>query len=546
MTPERWQEVKQILERMLELPPAEREAELARLAASDRELRGEVQSLLLAHEAHPDLLGQPYTGTAGLGLDEPDAWLGRVLGVYRLVEHVGQGGMGTVYRAVRADGLYSRSVAVKLIRSGLSTDFFLRRFTNERTILARLDHPNVARLLDGGASADGLPYVVMEFVDGLPIDRYCERAALSIRERLKLFRTVCAAVQYAHQNLIVHRDLKPGNILVTADGQPKLVDFGIAKILDMRQEHEAESPRTVLPMMTPEFASPEQLRGEPVTTASDLYSLGVVMYGLLTGHRPYGAADRPAHEMLRMVCEVDPPRPSTIVPNGLGVSEEGTKPSDESARARRGRLRRLRRALQGDLDSIVLGALRKDPRERYATVEQLSEDIARHLNGLPVTARRGTSAYLLRKFLARHATGVAVAAGGAALLIASAVISVREAGLARMEAARAESRFNDVRELAGSLVFDVHDAIRDLPGSTPARKLLIDRALKYLDGLSQESANDRSLMRELAAAYERVGEVEGHFLQNNLGDVARSLDSYQKALVLRQRLVSADPHDTAD
>jgi eukaryotic-like serine/threonine-protein kinase len=552
MTPAQWQKVKRLLDDALELHPAERATFLKSLSEDEAEVRDELESLLRAHEAQPNFLESPYLlGAANdSGNSESSAaWVGRVLGSYRLLELIGEGGMGAIFRAVRADELHDRPVAVKLIRSGLSKEFFLRRFNEERRILGSLDHPNIARLLDGGASPEGMPYVVMEFVDGVPIDVFCCRQGLSIRERLQLFRVVCAAVQYAHQNLIVHRDLKPANILVTNDGQPKLLDFGIAKIRDPRQGAEVERSLTLLPMMTPDFASPEQVRGASITTASDIYSLGVILYVLLTGRRPYGSEQRTPHEIMKAICETMPLKPSgtvlrdaTTTSASQGASAQPTLSGDAERRERS----RLRRALRGDIDSIVLKTLRKEAHERYATVEQLSEDIRRHLEGLPVRARGGTGAYRLRKFIARHTAGVAVAAVVAGLLIASVIVSVREARVARVEAARAERRFNDVRELAGSLVFDVHDAIRDLPGSTPARKILIDRALKYLDGLSRESGSDRALMRELAAAYERVGEVEGHFLQSSLGDAARSLDSYQRALKLRVRLASGDPHDPQD
>ncbi|HTC17232.1 MAG TPA: serine/threonine-protein kinase [Steroidobacteraceae bacterium] len=545
MTPERWQKVKRLLADALELRVDERAPFLNSLCVNDAELQDEVQSLLYAHEARPDFLGSPYLGAAAVAAapDESVAWIGRVLGSYRLVEKIGEGGMGAIYRAVRADGLHQRPVAVKLIRSGLSKEFFLKRFNEERRILAALDHPNIARLLDGGASEEGMPYVVMEFVDGMPIDEFCRRRQLSLRERLQLFRVVCAAVQYAHQNLVVHRDLKPANILVTQEGQPKLLDFGIAKVRDPRQSAEIERSWTLLPLMTPEFASPEQVRGDSITTASDIYSLGVILYSLLTGQRPYGTGERTPHEMLKAICETIPPRPSGTVMRAAKAPAAAAETPAASAEGRSEReQRRLQRALRGDVDSIVLKTLRKDPHERYATVEQLSEDIRRHLAGLPVMARRGTAGYHLKKFMARHAVGIAAAAAIVAVLLAAVIISLRESRLARWQEARAEHRFNDVRRLANTLIFDIHDSIRNLPGAGPSRHLLINTALKYLDILSHEAGGDLALQQELAAAYFRLGDIQGDFSASE-NDYAGALNSYRRALALLQASIAADPRD---
>ncbi len=406
MTPERWEAIQPLLHEALALEPEERVPFLARIGAEDPELCADVESFMRAYDARPGFLETPYLGDAG-NFDHRTAWTGRVLGAYALMEKVGAGGMGEVFRAARADGLYERQVAVKLIRDGLGKESFLQRFANERQILARLDHPNIARLLDGGASEEGIPYVVMEFIDGAPIDEFCSREQLSIRERMKLFRAVCSAVQYAHQNLVVHRDLKPGNILVTQDGVPKLLDFGIAKILDPRREADVPQSATVLPIMTPAFASPEQVRGGVITTASDVYSLGVILYVLLTGQQPYGLANRSAHELMKAICDTEPLRPSTAVTRCGQVPRLAEGPASPTATAdeppRRARVR-LGHALRGDVDSIVLKALRKDPAGRYATVEQFSEDIRRHLDGLPVQARRGTAAYRLQE-VCRSARG---------------------------------------------------------------------------------------------------------------------------------------------
>jgi eukaryotic-like serine/threonine-protein kinase len=532
MTPEEWHKIKSVLATALELDEADRRLYLDSACAGQTSMRSEVESLLKCHEEDDAFLEQPAAvEAADLIASTPGVWTGRRFGQYELLEQIGEGGMGAVYRAVRADGLYDKQVAIKLMRSGLSTDFFVVRFKNERQILAGLEHPNIARLLDGGFTEEGLPYVVLEFIAGTPIDEYCARHGLSIVDRLKLFRTVCSAVQYAHQNLVVHRDLKPGNILVTEDGVPKLLDFGIAKILDPERERTArDQTLTVMRIMTPDFASPEQVRGNPVTTASDVYSLGVILYLLLTGRSPYHVPSTAPHEMIKAICDTDPEKPSTAVTrlekDSSHVGYPGTVGEQKGPAAKR---EKLRRVLSGDLDNVVLKALRKEPERRYATVEQFSEDVRRHLEHLPVIARRDTPTYRTAKFILRHKVAVAAAAAVALTLIAGLLITVREERIA-------ERRFNELRTLANSLIFDVHDSIKDLPGSTPARKLIVDRALQYLNGLSQESREDVSLQRELATAYERVGLVQGHYLQNSLGDTQGSLISYQKALQLRRKI----------
>jgi serine/threonine protein kinase len=538
MTPERWQEVKRLLDQALGLKPLEREALLKGLKTSDPELAAEVASLLAAHEAQPDFLQIPVAAAFPQGASSAEGWVGRTLGAFRIVALVGEGGMGAVYRAVRADGLYDRPVALKAIRRGLSTEFFLKRFENERRILARLDHPNIARLLDGGMSEEGVPYVVMEYIDGTPIDQYCERAGATLRQRLELFRTVCGAVQYAHQNLIVHRDLKPANILVTAEGAPKLLDFGIAKIIDPGLEPDSEPGRTLLPMMTPEFASPEQVRGELVTTASDVYSLGVILYVLLTGKSPYRFTSGSVPDVIRAICETDPVRPSTAVTQA--VPESGSPPDPTATDTGVSMARaRLGRALRGELDAIVLMALRKEPQRRYPSAEAFSADIRRYLENLPVRASRDTLRYRTGKFVARHRLGVSAAAIVALALLTGLALTWREARIA-------QRRFDDVRGIAHALMFDVHDAIKDLPGSTAARQVVVQKALQYLDGLSHEARGDASLQRELAAGYQRIGDVQGNVKMGNLGDTTGALASYRKALTLRQALLAAHPGNSAD
>ena len=557
---ERWHEIKDKLDAVLKLAPEHRPAYLDQVSTADPELRRELESLIASHEqAGTDFLNVPPPQAAAdpiapnnLNPDHREPMIGRRLGTYEIVEQIGAGGMGEVYRAIRADDQYRKQVAIKLLRAGQNSDFVIRRFKNERQILASLDHPNIARLLDGGTTEEGVPYFVMELIEGQPITEYCDSRNLPIVERLKRFTSVCSAVQYAHQRLIVHRDIKPSNILVTHEGMPKLLDFGIAKIVDT-DSGTGPATLTIFRALTPGYASPEQVKGEPITTVSDVYALGVVLYELLTGQHPYSAPGSTPHQIARAVCEVDPEKPSTVVrrtegspsPGGRTTVRSGTTvPLGESSADR------LSKRLSGDLDNIVLMALRKEPERRYASVDKFAEDLRRHLANLPVFARKDTAGYRISKFVARHKAGVAATAAAIIILIVGIVATLREAQIAREQAsiarsqrARAEARFNDVRKLANSLMFEVHDSIKDLPGSTPARKLLVSRALEYLDSLSQEAKGDRSLQQELAAAYEKIGDVQGMPRQANLGDTVGAEESYRKALAIRESLAAADSKD---
>ena len=554
MNPERWEQVSEVLDKALRLPSGERSVFLAQIAASDPELHREVNSLLASHErAGSEFLNAPGGETASLPseLNRRDARVGRRLGPYQIVELIGAGGMGEVYRAVRADDQYRKQVALKLVRPGQDSSFVIHRFKNERQILASLDHPNIARLLDGGTTEEGVPYFVMELIEGQTIDRYCNTRNLATSERLALFLQVCSAVQLAHQRLIVHRDLKPGNILVTADGVPRLLDFGIAKLLGPGEGPGGSEPTLTLTQFrafTPGYASPEQIKGEPITTASDVYSLGVVLYELLTGCSPYGSTTRTLHEIARAVCELEPEKPSTAIRRrSIGAPAEG------SPVARDGDSNKLSRRLKGDLDNIVLMALRKEPQRRYSSVERFAQDIRRHLENLPVTARQDTAGYRASKFITRHKTGVGVTAAFAILLLVALFVTAREARIARQQAdvaraqrARAEQRFNDVRKLANSLIFEIHDAIQNLPGATPARKLVVDRAVEYLDSLAKDSSGDPALQRELAWAYHRLGLVQGNPSEGNLGNAEAAKASFHKSAALFESVAKADPNNVAD
>lgn len=548
MTPQRWQQIKQLLTEALELEPQRRAAWLDQACAGDDELRREVESLLAEQLGAAEFIEAPAFAGVALTTNAPtmpplddrasfDPFAPEQrIGPYRIVRELARGGMGAVYLAQRADA-YRQQVALKLIRRGLDTDFVLRRFQQERQILAGLDHPNIARLLDGGTTPDGAPYLVMEYIEGQPIDQYCDAHKLTTVERLKLFRQVCAAVHYAHQRLVIHRDIKPSNILVTANGTPKLLDFGIAKLLAPDLSGDTIDPTAPAQrLMTPAYASPEQVRGEPITTASDVYSLGVLLYELLTGHRPYQITSNQPHELLRAVCESEPPRPSTAI-----TRIEQTRPTDGQSpisitpesvsKTRDGEPDKLRRKLKGDVDNIVLMALRKEPQRRYASVEQFSEDIRRHLNGLLVIARQDTFSYRTSKFARRNKLALSAAALILLTLIGGIVMTAR----AR---ARAERRFNDVRQLAHAVLFDYHDAIAELRGSTPVRQRLVKDALTYLDSLAAEAKGDAALQRELAAAYRKIGDVQGNPYYGNLGNTPGAIDSYRKSLAIREALAA--------
>jgi serine/threonine protein kinase len=521
MTAHRWQRLEELFHAMLALPPEQRAAALAESCGDDDELRAEVERLLRA-DAH----ASAFVGSAAAELGRVAASVmpsGGHIGVYRIVRELGRGGMGTVFLAERADAQFEMRVAIKLIKRGMDSEAVLERFRHERQILAGLEHPNIARMLDGGTSEDGLSYFVMEYVDGVPIDEYCRTHHLPVDARLQLFREVCGAVAYAHQQLVVHRDIKPSNILVTAERVPKLLDFGIAKLV------EADDTATLTAFgaqaMTPQYASPEQLRGARVTTVSDVYALGVLLYELLAGERPYEVAGRSPDEIRQIVAATAVAKPSTIA----------ARRGDEG----------LARRLRGDLDSIVLTAMRLDPAERYASVALLADDVRRHMEALPVTARGDSWTYRAARFVRRRRLGVAAAAAIVLSLIGGVIATSWQARVASAERARAERRFADVRRLSTSFLFEFHDAIATLPGSTKARLLVVSKALEYLDSLAAEAAGDRELQKELAAAYDRVGDVQGNPGAANLGDIEGAINSYRKAEAIRRALVADAPDSLA-
>jgi serine/threonine protein kinase len=514
ITTEDYQKIKEIFAKALELPTVERENFLV-VKCPDEKLREQVELLLKARDKAGDFLNNISAAVAvQQSLDKNE--IGKVIDNYRIEGEIGRGGMGIVYEAVRED--FHQQVALKLIKRGMDSDAIIERFSREREILATLNHPFIARLLDGGTTADGLPFFVMEYVEGVPVDEYCRNNTLSENEKLELFQKVCTAVSFAHQKLIIHRDLKPSNILVTPDGDPKLLDFGIAKLLNTSESVATQANMRVL---TPAYASPEQMRGEPIGTTSDVYSLAVILSELLK--TPNSKAKDSNHKDrtdLEIAGESLDPAPAKIF--------------DFSS-------------LNNDLQAIMQTSLREQAAERYSSVDQFSDDLRRYQKGLPVTAKKDSVSYRTKKFVQRNSLLVMVAAllilsliGGLLGTLWQAGEARRERQIAQHERELAERRFNDVRQLANSFMFDIHDSIESLPGSTPARQLLVSRALEYLDKLAAESANDSALERELATAYEKIGKIQGNSYYSNLGDTEGAITSYRRSLEIRQNLVEAD------
>lgn len=557
MRPGDWARVDALFQRAIEMPPQERKEFVRREAAGDNTLEHEVLSLLSFDEGTSGGLDQAVRSLAARVVEETEI-VGERIGIYRILRKIGEGGMGTVYLALRDDGEFRKEVAVKIVRLGMETPQFVERFRKERQILANLDHPYVARLLDGGAAqlpgrAVAVPYLVMEFVDGVPIHTYCKNSDLPLRERCRLFMRVCEAVAHAHRQLIVHRDLKPGNILVTEEGVPKLLDFGIAQLIEQDEVLEAAASRRQL---TIDYASPEQVRGENAGIGTDVYSLGAVFYELLTGVRPHRFRSYTAPEVERVICQ------DSLVP-----------PSEAVA------------ALRGDLDAIIGKAMRKVPAERYGTVDELWRDIDRYLAGLPVEAAAGGLGYRARKFVGRHrwsvagatlavagltvATGVALWQANAAVLAqrraeaatreaidahateqvqrqraeqAAALAQTRqkEAEAQRTEAvaqrAEADRRFGQVRELANRLLFEYQADVSKLPGSTAVRKKMVETGLAYFDTLGRDRNLGVDVRLEMVDGWRRLGDIQGNPYVPNLGDVNKALASYERALAMAEQL----------
>ena len=517
-----WKRVEALFFAAEDLTPEERGPFLDQACGDEPELRRRVERLLSASASAEgdDRIERIVQRAVDTDMDlttgesSPDATrrLDR-LGPFRILEPLGEGGMGTVYLGERADGTFEQKVAIKVVKQGLFSRHVERRFERERQILARLEHPAVARLLDGGTTADGQPYLVMEYIDGEPIDAYCDRHRLPIAARLELFRKVCAGVQIAHRNLVVHRDLKPSNILVTADGQPKLLDFGISKLLE-NDEDSTDPALTFLGqrVLTPEYASPEQIRDEPITTAVDVYALGLLLHRLLTGHRPYPLPDSRGEELRKAICDHPAERPS-VTASRLASADPSL--SEAVATARSTEPRKLRRRLAGDLDHIVSKALRKEPSERYGTVELFAADIGRHLEGLPVHARRGGWRYRAGRFLARHRAGVGAVAVVVTAITFGWLAQIREADRANQEARRAnqETQRANAEARATAEVADFMIELFDAADPTLTREEITARQLldRGVERIHEELQGQPLVQARLMSALGRVYHNHGFF-----------------------------------
>ena len=572
MTPERWQRIESLVEAALQLETGDRRRFLDVECGDDDELKRRAAAMLRSYGQAESFLERP----AALGwlaegegaMAESSTTIARpgdleAIGPYRILDEIGRGGMGSVFLAARRDGEYERRVAIKLIRPEVGSEDVARRFRGERQILANLDHPNIAKLLDGGTTDDGRPYVVMELIEGTRIDTYCDRQRATIRHRLDLFADVCSAVAYAHRCLVVHRDLKPANILVTEEGVPKLLDFGIAKLLDPSAfPHTVEATASGPGPMTPPYASPEQILGQPITTASDVYSLGVLLYKLLTGRMPFDPAGRPPRQILEDLAR-EPIHPSAAVTLPAEASAAGAEEILRTSTERGLSPYQLRRRLAGDLDNIVLKALRREPERRYGSVEQLAADLRRHLDGLPVLARKASLRYRAGKFLRRYRLGVAAASVILALVVGSAVQITRQRDLAERERDRAKQvsdalvdLFENIdpdeatssrvtaREILDRGAEDIAIELKDHPRTQAAVKTAIGKVYRNL-GLYEQAQpllEDALDQRRKILGEEHLEVAESLYelavLLANLGD-SRAKDLHRRALDIRRRLLGS-------
>ncbi len=522
MDARRWKRIQDLYHQASELDIARRKTLLDRQCADDADLRAEIESLLVASEGATEFFDQdqPHPEPDPREPAGDDSALGRVLGPYRLIRRLGEGGMGQVFLAARIDGEFEQQVAIKLMRSPWIGPELLQRFLAERQILARLEHPGIARLIDGGSTALGQPYLVMDHVDGLPIDRYCQQHQHSIRERLGLFVKVCQAVEHAHTRLVVHRDIKPSNILVSADGAPRLLDFGIARLLDSKP---GEPALTRIPgqVLTPEYASPEQVRGEPITTASDVYSLGVMLYQLLTGQLPYKVTDTSRQQLEKLVCTTLPTRPSQCSTFGGAIIGDNWS-----------------RDLRGDLDTIVMRALAKAPDRRYPSVAALAEDIDRYLDCRPILARPASRTYILGRFLRRHRAAASIATIALIAILAGIVMATWGMVTAQAERDRAEQaalRAEQTTDFVTRMLSSIDPDRARGADTTLLKELLADAATRAPRELEQQPAVLGEIRRVIGITYLQIGEFDRALEHLSAAAQLADADS-DRNLSLRSRL----------
>ncbi len=523
LTPDQWQQINPYLDEVLEMVPEQRPAWLLSLSQKDAKLASLMQALL---DEQQQLKREGFLETsplpAGVGL------VGQKIGAYTLISHIGQGGMGSVWLAERSDGRFERQAAVKFVSVALTGHVMEERFKREGSILGRLTHPHIAELLDAGISADGSPYLILEYVDGVAIDQYCDEHKLDVEARVRLFLDALSAVAEAHAHLIVHRDIKPSNVLVRSDGQVKLLDFGIAKLL---AEEGGTAAATMLTLegggaLTPRFAAPEQVAGGTVTTATDVYALGVLLYLLLTGQHPAGAGLRSPAALVKAIAETEAPKASLIAGTANGAAERRSTTCEK-----------LSRQLRGDLDTILGRALKKNPQERYASVTAFADDLRRYLKHEAISVRPDTFAYRTAKFLRRNRTIVSLATVAIALVIGSLTTGLL---IANGQRKAAERRFDQVRQLANKFI-ELDNAIRGLPGSTKVRMQIVSDSLQYLTSLGGDVRGDKDLGLEIANAYVKVAHVQGDPTSPNLGQFAEAEASLDKAENFVDSVLKIDP-----
>lgn len=518
----RWNEIKTVLDAALKKSPQQRDEFIKTICGADTDLQSQVESYLKYDSVEEDFLEENIFLSIEPNQEKHTNFIGKRIGKYKIACELGAGGMGVVFLAERDDGDFEQTVAVKLLGKGLFSKAIRERFFQERKILAALRHKNIAALIDGGTTAEGIPFLIMEYIEGKPLTEYVKTNNLSLSERLQIFYKICDAVSFAHRNLIVHRDLKPANILIKKNGEPKLLDFGIAKLLS---DEKTDLTNTRHRVFTPEYASPEQINGETVTTASDIYELGIILYELLTGLKPFeenysknptGIWNFPSRE--------NPPRPSYIVNN-----KSADKNSINS------------KILKGDLDTIILKALKFNPEDRYASVEKFAEDLQRYEKGLPVSARPETIFYRTGKFVSRNALSIGVLALNLLIIFVGSFIIFRQTVLARQSESRAAERLANLRNITNSLLFELNDEIGQSP--TKARFNLAEKSSKYLDDLAEKSNGDSSVWFDLAVAYLKLGDLQGRPYQPNIGKTKAALESYRKSLNLLGNIYKKNPSD---